>query len=249
VSKLKKRKRGRPVKHGLSRTRAYTRWRWLWYAHTHKRWSRKRYHGHEITLCKEWRGIKGLVQFCKDMGEPPEPGAEVEFIDITKPASKSNCYWKTRAVELTPEEVKLTADRLDFIGNYKNLLTSWELKTFSRVRNCLKSNVPISKRCFFKIREIYDKIQSALSISRQAVNPPLATTVGTPTPRSGWGDPTENWERLLELEEKLKGTSSISHQTVKPPPATTIDTPAPQKTTWETLLELEEKLRRFPAKP
>src|SRR5262245_58018801 len=113
-----KRKRGRPVKHGLSRTKAYTRWRWLSYAHKRKRYSRNRY-GWEITLCKEWRGIKGLIQFCEDMGEPPEPGAEVEFKDVTKPASKSNCYWKTPTVQLTPEEVKLTSDRLAFIGNYK----------------------------------------------------------------------------------------------------------------------------------
>src|SRR4030095_11746531 len=129
-----KRKRGRPVKHGLSRTRAYTRWRWLDYDHKHKRHSRK-YRGHEITLCEEWRGIKGLIQFCKDMGEPPELGALIEFIDITKPASKSNCYWKRRVVELTPEEVRLTAHRLDLIRNHKHLLTRWELQTVSNVFN------------------------------------------------------------------------------------------------------------------
>lgn len=194
-----KRKRGRPVKHGLSRTRAYTHWRWLHYAHTHKRYSRNHY-GYEITVSKEWRGIKGLIQFCKDMGEPPEPGARIEFCDITQPASKSNCYWKPRVVQLTPEEVKLSSDRLDFIWEHKYLLTRWELQNVPRIRNYLKSGAPISRQCFNKIEEIYNKVRSALSISRQTGNAsPTSTIDNTPS------------QKLQELEkEKLPTTEERS---------------------------------------
>lgn len=226
-----KRKRGRPVTHGLSRTRAYTRWRWLSYAHEHKRYSRKCF-AYEISLCKEWRGKKGLIQFCKDMGEPPQPGARIEFIDITQPASKSNCYWKTRLVELAQEEVKLTSERLDFIGNHRHLLNHWELRFFAILPNYLKSNAPISKLSFFKVEEIYHKIQSALS-TRQAVTSPPASTVDNPTPRSHW--------REAEVEKPQKvseGNLSISQPAT---PATTIDSSPPEKTNSDSFLEFQKK--------
>jgi hypothetical protein len=259
VTELMKRKRGRPVKHGLSRTRAYTRWRWLKHAHTHKRYSRKRYHGHEITLCKEWRGIKGLIQFCKDMGEPPEPGATVELIDESKPASKDNCYWKPHAVELTPEEVEVTSDRLDFIMSYKHLwnslLTYWERQTSSRTRNCLKSKVPISKAHFSKIKEIYDQLQSALSISDQPVKPPPTTA------NTNAGPQKTPWERFMEVEQRYalknelerkklekerEDNMSGTPEAANPPRATTIDNITPQKTNYDSFLDYQKAVELNP---
>jgi hypothetical protein len=227
-----KRKRGRPVKHGLSRTRTYNRWRWLDHAHTHKRYSRKRY-GYEITLCKEWQGKKGLIQFYKDMGEPPEPAARIKFHDITKPISKDNCYWKTPVVELTAEELQLASYRLKVvIENHKDLLTKWERKLCFDATNYLKGNLHISRSCFLKIKEIYVK---TLQISGQAVNSPPTNKIDNSTA------PTSDWLQAIRKFEKEQERRTITSPSVKPLPATISNTP-PQKTTWDRLVEFEKQL-------
>jgi hypothetical protein len=231
MSQRAKRKRGRPVTHGLSRTRAYDRWRWLSYAHEHKRYSRKCF-AYEISLCKEWRGKKGLIQFCKDMGEPPQPGARIKFHDITQPISKNNCYWEKPVLELTAEELQLASYRLNIIKTYKHLLTNWEHKFCFGVTNYLKGNRYISRHCFLKIKDIYEK---TLQISGQAVNSPPTNKIDNSTPR------TSDWLQAIRKFEKEQERRTITSPSVKPLPATIANTP-PQKTTWDRLMEFEKQL-------
>src|SRR5262245_47525846 len=91
-----KRTRGRPVTHGLSRTKAYRSWHWITYCSKEPYFS-EAYYGYPISLCKEWRGKKGMTQFYQDMGERPEY-AQLKVTDVEQCPITIHCFIKVKSI-------------------------------------------------------------------------------------------------------------------------------------------------------
>jgi hypothetical protein len=245
-----KRRRGRPKTHGLSRTRAYRSWHWITYTSKHRHFSRA-YYGYRISLCKEWQGKKGMIQFYEDMGERPAY-AELQVIDVTQPFSKTNCSWEKRSEELTKEQSNALIHMMQYISDHRNCLDRWESSFFKRINNYLKSGCPtISIHCFVKIKDIFEKL-STIDRSKDRSDPCTITDDyaggALMYSRTPWKD-VETFLKMKELEsndanslDRGTGTSKsyISDKTSSIsgqgdiPPATKKGGVAPQAATpWE----------------
>jgi len=234
-----KRTRGRPVTHGLSRTKAYRSWHWITYC-SKKPYFSEAYYGYPISLCKEWRGKKGMTQFYQDMGERPEY-AQLKVTDVEQPFSKSNCYWERRPEQLTKEQSNELNQMIQYVSDHRDWLDRWESGFCKRINNYVKRGCPITLQCFIKVKSIFEKLSSRenLSTSNTSNRAPVY-------PKTDWKG-VESFLKMKELEsndaKRPDPSTSRSGQGGTPPPETTSDSPGPQKTSSVELLELEERMR------
>lgn len=103
----------------------------------------KNYGGRGITVCDEWRGKDGFVQFLVDMGMCPD-GKSLGRKDNDGPYSKTNCSWETIKEQ---GRNKRSNRRLTFKGE-THILSDWALllgipKTTLQKR--IKSGFPIEQ--------------------------------------------------------------------------------------------------------
>lgn len=97
----------RNIKHGMSDTPIYNRWRSMLrrcYEPTNKAY--KYYGGRGITVCERWHEFKN---FYADMGLPPTPKHQVDRIDSDKGYCPENCRWLTGADNLRKAMVEKKA--------------------------------------------------------------------------------------------------------------------------------------------
>src|SRR5215831_2667233 len=158
-----KRTRGRPVTHGLSRTKAYRSWHWITYCSKEPYFAIE-YYGYPISLCKEWRGKKGMTQFYQDMGERPEY-AQLKVTDVEQQFSKSNCYWERRPEQLTKEQSNELNQMIQYISDHRDWLDRWESGFCKRINNYVKRGCPITIHCFIKVKSIFEKLSSRERLS------------------------------------------------------------------------------------
>lgn len=50
-----------------------------------------------ITVCNEWQGPNGFINFLRDMGERPGKNFSIDRIDGTGNYNKENCRWATQS--------------------------------------------------------------------------------------------------------------------------------------------------------
>ena len=55
----------------------------------------KNYGGRGITVCDRWLGKEGLINFCHDVGEPPEKNLTLDRRNNELGYSSDNCQWAT----------------------------------------------------------------------------------------------------------------------------------------------------------
>ena len=93
-------------KHGLTGTKAHSRWRAMinrCYNPKNNRYYR--YGARGIKVCDRWR--YSLLSFVEDMGFPPE-GMTIDRIDPNGNYELSNCKWSTSIEQAVNRDVKST---------------------------------------------------------------------------------------------------------------------------------------------
>lgn len=84
----------RRVKHGMTNSQAFTRWRsMISRCENPKNSSYARYGGRGITICSEWRN--SFEQYLSDVGFPPFEGAQLDRIDNDGNYEPSNVRWSS----------------------------------------------------------------------------------------------------------------------------------------------------------
>lgn len=58
-----------------------------------------RYGAVGVSVCDDWRGENGFINFLSDMGNKPTPSHTIDRVDGTKDYCKNNCRWATKLMQ------------------------------------------------------------------------------------------------------------------------------------------------------
>lgn len=122
----------RSTTHGLSKHKLYNVWHDMVRRCTDtSRKDYKHYGGRGISICNEWLGDLGIVEFLKDMESSHVDGLELERVDVNGNYCPENCTWVTRRIQVInrrPMEGRFNANFLTFQS--KTLcLSQWQDET------------------------------------------------------------------------------------------------------------------------
>ncbi len=111
-----------PGTHNQSNTPEYKIWcamRERCYDRSNKRYPR--YGGRGITVCGQWLGSNGFVNFLENMGRRPSSSLQLDRIDNDGDYSPDNCRWSTRKEQARNR----SNNRLITIGSETKTLIEW----------------------------------------------------------------------------------------------------------------------------
>ena len=92
-------------KHGLSQTREYRSWKHaINRCHNSKNDGYHLYGGRGITVCPQWHGDAGFMQFLQDMGPRPEK-TSLDRIDPNGNYEPGNCRWADDKTQIANRRV------------------------------------------------------------------------------------------------------------------------------------------------
>ena len=119
-------RRASRLKHGMSGTKMH----YTYVGILHRCYNKNsnvyhNYGGRGISVCDEWVGPEGLINFVRDMGVPPSDKHQIDRINNDGPYSPENCRWVT-----SKENCRNTRRNINITFNGKNqCVAAWAEET------------------------------------------------------------------------------------------------------------------------
>lgn len=130
----------RMTKHGLSSSAEHISWTNMQQrCHNINRPDYQYYGGRGITICEEWLGPEGFINFYNDMGPKPFPEATLERLNVNDNYKKSNCCWVRQKDQTRNQRYNIIKD-MDEANYIRNLYENGKsISDIAKDYDCSKS--------------------------------------------------------------------------------------------------------------